>query len=239
MYKKISDYGIIGDLHSIALVGLDGSIDWFCLPYIDSPSIFAALLDDKEGGRFSISPLDDWDSAAECIPDTNILVTKFRTRTGVMQVTDFMPIFSGGEAEYGGEQHELYRLVEVTKGKVDVGLSFEPRFNYSRGRASLKKGKRAIIARGNGDSIVLSSTHDLQLGDGKAEAKWSMSEGEQLWLHLRYGVEEPIELDREKAATYLRETEAYWRSWFKKRKIGRTIEEDRNLVEEKEERIHN
>jgi len=77
MYKKISDYGIIGNLYSIALIGLDGSIDWLCMPHIDSPSIFGALLDDSKGGRFSVSPSDDWDSMAEYIPGTNILVTKF------------------------------------------------------------------------------------------------------------------------------------------------------------------
>src|SRR3990172_10450464 len=77
MYKKISDYGIIGNLHSAALIGLDGSIDWLCLPHIDSPSVFGALLDDKKGGSFSISPSDDFDSVAEYLPETNILITKF------------------------------------------------------------------------------------------------------------------------------------------------------------------
>lgn len=78
MYKKTSDYGIIGNLHTIALIGLDGSIDWFCLLHIDSPSIFGALLDDKKGGRFSITPKDEWDSVTEYVPGTNILQTRFR-----------------------------------------------------------------------------------------------------------------------------------------------------------------
>jgi GH15 family glucan-1,4-alpha-glucosidase len=223
VYKKISDYGIIGNLHSIALIGLDGSIDWLCLPHIDSPSIFAALLDDKKGGRFSISPLDDWDSVAEYIPETNILVTKFRTRTGVLQVTDFMPIPSGGEEEIEEERHELYRIVEVTKGTLNVGVVFEPRFDYARARTSVEKRNGAIVARGNGESVVLSAPCDFEATDGKAQAKWSISEGEQVWLHLRYGIEEPIVLDGEKAATSLRETEAYWRSWLKRGETGRTI----------------
>ncbi len=96
MYKKISDYGIIGNLHSIALVGLDGSIDWLCMPHIDSPSVFGALLDDNKGGSFSVSPVGDWDSEAHYVPDTNILKTRFRTRTGIMQVADFMPIAASG-----------------------------------------------------------------------------------------------------------------------------------------------
>ena len=111
MYKKISDYGIIGNLHSIALIGLDGSIDWLCVPYIDSPSVFGALLDDKKGGCFSISPLNKWDSVAQYLPSTNILKTRFRTRTGVMQITDFMPIPPSGDEELEGklekEQEEV------------------------------------------------------------------------------------------------------------------------------------
>jgi len=224
VYKKISDYGIIGNLHSIALVGLDGSIDWLCLPHIDSPSVFAALLDDRKGGRFSISPLDEWDSVAQYIADTNILTTKFRTRTGVMQITDFMPIPFGGEEELEEEQHEVYRLVEIIKGTVNVGLVFEPRFNYARTRTSLKKLQGAIIASGNGENIVLSSTEGLQLTDGKAEARWSMSQGEKAWLHLSYGAEEPGVLDREQAATSLRETEEYWQNWLKKSETGRSID---------------
>ena len=82
MYKKISDYAIIGNLHSVALIGTDGSIDWLCLPHIDSASVFGALLDDKKGGCFSITPMEDWDSSTYYIDKTNILQTKFRTKTG-------------------------------------------------------------------------------------------------------------------------------------------------------------
>ena len=92
MYKKISDYAIIGNLHSIALVGIDGSIDWLCLPHLDSPSVFGGLLDDQKGGRFSITPTGEWDSVAQYLPNTNVLITKFRTREGTLKLTDFMPI---------------------------------------------------------------------------------------------------------------------------------------------------
>jgi len=82
MYKKISAYGIIGNLQSVALVGSDASIDWLCFPYIDSPSIFAALLDDETGGRFCISPCANWTSSARYIPDTNILQTPITPHHG-------------------------------------------------------------------------------------------------------------------------------------------------------------
>ncbi len=227
MYKKISDYGIIGNLHSIALIGLDGSIDWMCLPQIDSPSIFGALLDDKKGGRFSISPLDEWDSVAEYMPETNILITKFRTRTGIMKITDFMPVPFGGEEELEEQEHELYRLVEVTTGRMDIGLVYEPRFDYAQVNTSLEKLHKGIIARGNGESAALSYSLELNesdSSDGKVEAKWDLSEGESIWLHLSYGTEELNGLDLERADKSLRETESYWRSWVRKSETGRTVD---------------
>lgn len=224
MYKRISNYGIIGNLHSIALIGLDGSIDWLCLPHIDSPSIFGALLDDKNGGRFSLSPIDDWDSVAEYIPDTNILITKFRTRKGVMQITDFMPIPFGGEEELEEERHELYRLAEITKGKIDVGLCFEPRFDYARARTSLEKYNGGIVARGHGERIALSSTHDITIKGDSAEAQWSLPDGSRLWLHIRYGSEEPIKIDHKEAEKSLRETEEYWRRWLRRGETGRVVD---------------
>lgn len=170
MYKKIGDYGIIGNLHSIALIGLDGSIDWLCMPHIDSPSVFGALLDDEKGGRLSISPLDEWDSVAEYIPSTNVLKTRFRTRTGVMQITDFMPVSVSGEEKLEEEQHDLYRLVEVLSGKVKVGLVFEPQFNYARTKTALEKLNRGVTARGGEEQIVLSCTHELNIRESMAEA---------------------------------------------------------------------
>jgi GH15 family glucan-1,4-alpha-glucosidase len=84
MYKKISDYGIIGNSRTLALVGNDGSIDWLCLPYMDSPSVFAAILDKNKGGCFSIKPAGDWDSRVGYQSGTNILNTMFRTRNGII-----------------------------------------------------------------------------------------------------------------------------------------------------------
>ncbi len=107
MYKNIGDYGLIGNLLSVALVGRDGAIDWLCLPHLDSPSVFAALLDDEQGGSFAVRPVDAWDSVAEYVPDTNVLKTRFRTRTGVLELTDFMPIHYCGAGEWDTECHTL------------------------------------------------------------------------------------------------------------------------------------
>ena len=98
-YNPIESYGIIGDMHTVALVGMDGSIDWCCLPHFDSPSLFAAILDDKKGGSFRIASLLPGQRKQMYLPDTNVLVTRFLSAEGVGEVIDFMPIQDPGEAE--------------------------------------------------------------------------------------------------------------------------------------------
>ncbi len=224
MYKKISDYGIIGNLHSIALIGLDSSIDWMCMPHIDSPSVFGALLDDKKGGCFSIIPSDEWDSIAEYIPGTNILVTKFRTRTGVVQVMDFMPVPFGGEEDLEEEEHELYRVIEVTEGKVRMDLLFDPRFNYGRSRTLMNKENEGISALGDGERIFLSSNYDIEIVDDKGIARWSLSKGERVWLNLVYGMDKGNIIDIDRGEKLLNETRAYWQTWLKKKETGRFMD---------------
>src|SRR5512146_2141056 len=91
-YLPIAEHGLIGDLHTVALVGTDGTIDWYCCPHFDSPSVFAAILDADRGGRFSISPDGEgWSSKQLYLPDTNVLITRFLMPDGVGEVQDFMP----------------------------------------------------------------------------------------------------------------------------------------------------
>ena len=104
-YKPIEDYGVIGDLHTVALVGVDGSIDWCCLPRFDSASVFAAILG-PNGGSFRIAPVDAGATSRQSyLPDTNVLCTRFQTPTGEISVTDFMPV------DYQGHEHEVNPLV--------------------------------------------------------------------------------------------------------------------------------
>jgi GH15 family glucan-1,4-alpha-glucosidase len=98
-YLPIADHGLIGDLHTVALVGTDGTIDWYCCPRFDSPSVFAAILDAGRGGLFRIAPdCDGWNSKQLYLPDTNVLITRFLTPGGVGEVQDFMPPPPTGEA---------------------------------------------------------------------------------------------------------------------------------------------
>src|SRR5438270_6143924 len=99
-YQPIENYGIIGDLRTVALVGIDGSIDWYCYPYFDSPSVFAALLDHKKGGRFVLASTHKQVRFKQFYwPDTNVLVTRFLSPDGVGEVQDFMPVVQRGASE--------------------------------------------------------------------------------------------------------------------------------------------
>lgn len=108
-YQPIENYGIIGDLRIVALVGKEGSIDWLCLPSFDSPSVFAAILDDQKGGRFKIAPASEDVTRKQLYwPDTNVLVSRFFTPEGVGEVTDYMPIHASTNGDAG---HQLIRRV--------------------------------------------------------------------------------------------------------------------------------
>ena len=120
---SIADYGIIGDLHTVALVGKNGSIDFLSFPEFDSPTVFAALLDDQRGGRFQIAPeFDDVHPKQIYLPDTNILITRHLSEHGVSEIIDFMPV------EEVAHAHNLVRIVKTVRGEVRYAWSDLLRF---------------------------------------------------------------------------------------------------------------
>ncbi len=129
-YPLIADHGLIGDLQTAALVTTDGSIDWFCAPRFDSPSVFAALLDHRRwvaGIRVRPS-VDAFSSQQMYLPDTAILITRFLTPEGIGEVVDFMPV-SGDVAT---DRHRLVRLLRCVRGRMTFELDIAPRFDYGR-----------------------------------------------------------------------------------------------------------
>src|SRR3954471_13810616 len=109
-YPLIADHGLIGDLQTSALVASDGSVDWFCAPRFDSPSIFGALLDHDQGGRFRIRPQGSSFATTQLyFPETAILITRFMTEDGVGEVSDFMPVAGAGAD--ATDRHLLVRMV--------------------------------------------------------------------------------------------------------------------------------
>jgi GH15 family glucan-1,4-alpha-glucosidase len=126
-FEPIENYGVIGNMQSIGLVGINGSIDFLSYPNFDSPTIFAALMDDQKGGRFEIRPqLRNSRVRQMYLPDTNILVTRFLAEEGVSELTDYMPIDSDG-----WEPNEIVRKVAVIRGDVRFRMRCQPRFSYA------------------------------------------------------------------------------------------------------------
>src|SRR5262245_2928384 len=134
-YAAIEDHGLIGDLQTAALVATDGTVDWFCAPRFDSPSIFAALLDHEAGGHFRIAPDGaEYVTKQLYLPGTPILITRFMSQDGVGEVVDFMPI----AGDVATDRHRLVRMVRVVRGQMRFRLECEPRFNYGRDRAEVE-----------------------------------------------------------------------------------------------------
>src|SRR5215467_9058588 len=126
-FQPIENYGVIGNMQSIALVGFNGSIDFLCYPDFDSPTVFCALLDDEKGGRFAIRPqLSNMRVRRRYLPETNILLTRFLAEEGVAELTDYMPIEPDAE-----QPNELVRTASVIRGNVHFQVRCEPRFNYA------------------------------------------------------------------------------------------------------------
>ena len=206
----IDEYGLIGDMSSAALVGTDGSIDWCCMPRFDSPSVFAAILDAKSGGRFRISPADAQASARQAyLKDTNILETTFRTGAGVLRVTDFMPV--GEDEQRANAPHEIHRLVRCESGEVVARCHFEPRLNYARGTTSLRGLREGVHARGEGQALSLLASVPLNVADDHASAEFRLAQGQEATFVLAYGHGKPQRLSAYRARDKLEYTRRHWR----------------------------
>ena len=217
-YLPIEDYGIIGDMHTVALVGKNGSIDWLCLPNFDSPSVFAALLDDQKGGRFCIAPtLEGVTHKQFYWPDTNVLVTRFLTTGGVGEVTDYMPI------EDDGSRHDLQpivRRIRVTRGSMPFRMECQPAFNYGRDKHDLQLSARGACFSTPALRLGLSTTVPLKEdGHGGARAEFELREGEtaDFLLHVVHEKGDCRNPLKEGESSELFETTVrYWRNWVSK-----------------------
>ena len=188
-YLPIEDHGIIGDLHTAALVGTDGTIDWLCLPAFDSPSVFASILDDERGGHFSLRPAEYTHSQQLYLPDTNVLLTRFTTPEGVAEVLDFMPIEDDREP-----RHDLIRDVRVIRGRITIEVDCHPAFDYARQEHTVEFIKSGVIFRGAGTSLSLASVVPFEEGPNcSAVARFELKEGESasFVLHKLDEDEEP------------------------------------------------
>lgn len=208
---SLVDYGVIGDLHTAALVSKHGSLDWLCLPRLDSPSVFAALLDDERGGQLRIAAREPYESSQAYVRDTNLLQTEFVTESGRALLTSFMPVEEIDGEEYAFQ--ELHHVLEVRSGRMSGDALFAPRFNYGMAVTNLETQTHGILARGAGQQLVLSSDMVWRLEGDAAIAEWSGIAGERLRCVLRYGTGFARPVGAYDTDGKRRATEAYWRAW--------------------------
>jgi GH15 family glucan-1,4-alpha-glucosidase len=223
-YAPIGDYGVIGDLHTIALVGKDGSIDFLCLPSFDSPSVFAALLDAERGGRFQIAPhLDDAAHKQIYLPDTNVLLTRFLADGGVAEISDFMPVEDAGVA------HNVVRRAKTVRGEVRFGMRCEPRFDYARGTHTVeRRSDTEVLFSGRSGTaelvLRLRASVSLEVSNGAAQAEFTLGADESAWFVLEVAIpDQPSPSDEPDYVTEaFKATVNFWRRW-----IGRSTYRNR------------
>ncbi len=216
MYLRIEDHGIIGDLYTAALVGIDGTIDWFCAPQFDSPSIFGSILDEENGGHFSLRPtFDDVRSTQYYLPETNVLVTHFTSDEGVAQIVDFMPV----RTRFAGDaDHVLIRRITGIRGNLHMSIDCSPSFNYGR------DGHFAVYVGDNvrfiSPDIALEywSTIQPEIVDNAVKVDFEIREGhtEYVVIDAVEHVEEADKFDAERIELLFDETVSYWRNWINK-----------------------
>jgi len=214
-YRPIEDYGLIGDMHTVALVSQDGSIDWCCLPRFDAPSVFARLLDADQGGHFQIRlRADDVATKQFYWPETNVLVTRFLSEEGVGEVRDFMPV--RGDA-FDGARRQIIRTVRAVRGTVPFRLECVPAFDYARADHDIDLSERGACFRSPDLGLSLAAEVPLERdGDGVA-ANFTLDEEETTTFVLRDMPPDGacgLGLAPEQAETAFRDTVTYWRDWL-------------------------
>ena len=218
-YKSLNDYGVIGNLETVALVGSDGTIEWCCMPHFDSPSVIAALLDYVRGGRFRVGPTEEGTGKQLYLPDTNVLITRFLTRHGVGEVTDFMPLSPGRATMH---RQALLRRVDVIRGEIEFALDCGPVFDYARQAPRVRSTETGVVFEGDRLRLGLTSEVPLTLGPAGVRAEFRLKEGESVALVLECltasGGENPRVLGPGEFDVALDRTVRYWRGWVAKSK---------------------
>ena len=216
-YKPISGYGVIGNMRTAALVAMDGSIDWLCYPHFDSPSVFAAILDDKKGGFFRIGPAEGVDAQRKqgYWPDSNVLVTRFMTNDGVAEITDFMPV--GGDAPRGHES-PVIRDVHATRGTMRLRMECRPAFDYARAGHEVSLSENGACFASPKLSLSLTSSVPMRVDGNGAVAEFTLEEGQRAVFTLSHHEGGACARRVPVAEGYeqLNRTVEYWHRWLAK-----------------------
>lgn len=225
--NRIEDYALIGDCHSLALVGRDGSVDWACFPRFDSPAVFARALDELKGGHFRLAPVTGQGASAAVaghrryVNDTNVLVTTFETATGTLELTDFMP--TGHDPAAGPtsvrSHHAILRRARCVAGEIEADAEVVPRFEYATfiPRFVLVSDRSGEIV-GGADALWVESTRPLRSDGDSFRGRWRLSAGEEAWVGVFWSPSQASVTSAPVPAhafeDHLEETVAFWQEWM-------------------------
>ena len=215
-YQAIENYGVIGNMHTTALVGINGSIDWYCPPNFDSPSVFGAILDDGKGGRFQISPMADHVRCKQSYwPSTNILVTRFSHADGIAELEDFMPVGLPSDSPL---RCSLYRRIRCVRGAVRISVECRPAFDYGRAAHETSVSRSGAVFKSQNLSLALCAVVPLaQDGQGGVTADFVIEEGKSQIFALRDGEANsgvPSPPSAEEADEVFQRTVKFWQHWI-------------------------
>ena len=217
-YLPIADYALLSDCHSAGIVGLDGSIDWLCLPRFDSPALFARVLD-PDAGHWQIAPTGDaYEAKRRYLPGTLVLETTFRTSAGVVRVTDAMCFQEGQRGHAVGQQapHELLRLVEGVEGNVELGMTLAPRPEYGLVRPLIRVTQGGARTFGGPNQVGVLSDRRISAADAAMQASFRLAAGEEAAFSLHWTAVEDARPDPtppERVRARIDDTIEAWRSW--------------------------
>jgi GH15 family glucan-1,4-alpha-glucosidase len=216
-FEPIENYGVIGNMWSVALVSVNGSIDFLCYPNFDSPTVFAALLDDQKGGCFQIQPqLGKRQVRQLYLPDTNVLLTRFLAEEGVAELTDYMPI-----ATDGAQPNEIIRTLAVIRGEVNFKMRCQPRFNYAKCGHTVNVADRCAIFSPASDTcrpLALYSTVALTQQSQDAISNFTLRAGEKVTFVFGGVRPQGQQPEMEFVEQRFQETARFWKGWIAKSK---------------------
>jgi GH15 family glucan-1,4-alpha-glucosidase len=227
-YLPVAEHGLVGDLRTVALVGTDGRIDWFCAPRFDSPSVFGSLLDARKGGHWTISPVCREATRQQFyFPDTNILVTRMLTEHGIVEIQDFMPVVREHDERH---RQRLVRRVVGIRGRMRMDVEIAPRLDYGRDRHRALAHPHGVRFDGSALTVTVHSDTELRIEDGDACGRFTIEEGQTVLFLLHTearadpqpgGTDAPAAdpypgpVDGDAVDELFRATAAFWRVWLR------------------------
>jgi GH15 family glucan-1,4-alpha-glucosidase len=210
--ESIENHGIVGDLNTVALVALDGTVDFFCFPRFDSPTIFASLLDPERGGHFILQPEIEHAKRKQLyLPDSNVLLTRVLSVDGVAEISDFMPV------EEALNSHNLVRRVKSVRGEIPIRMECAPRFNYARSGHRCEMHGNDVIFESDGPdrmALRLHSSVPVTVENGNAVARFRLRANDSASFVLEEGTRQRGCNSHDFVPESFKRTLDYWRSWI-------------------------